>query len=163
VGGDWNKLTNALLGGWQFNGITTYQTGTPLSISANNVAGLFNPRGLANNSGRSGKLSGDIHGRLTRYFDTSVFSQPPAFSFGSTQPTSPDLRSPGVRNWDLSIFKEFNPRERLTVQFRAEAFNAFNTVRFGSPNTSVTSNQFGQISTQANSPRQIQFGLKLLF
>jgi len=68
-----------------------------------------------------------------------------------------------VRNWDLSVFKEFQPQERMTLQFRLEAFNAFNTVRFGSPNTSVTSGQFGQISTQANSPRQLQLGLKLLF
>lgn len=164
-GSGWNKWVNALLGLWQVNGITTYQTGTPLSISANNTAGIFNPRLLANNNGRSGKLTGDIHNRLNRYFDTSVFSQPPPFSFGNTTPYSPDLRSPGVRNWDLSVFKEFRlPRwEQGTLQFRAEAFNAFNTVRFGSPDTSVTSRNFGVISTQANSPRQLQFGLKLLF
>ena len=104
-----------------------------------------------------------MHDRLNRYFDTSVFSQPAAFTFGNTQPTSPDLRSPSIRNWDLSIFKEWRVLERATLQFRTEAFNAFNTVRFGSPNTTVTSNQFGVVSTQANSPRQIQFGLKLLF
>jgi hypothetical protein len=118
---------------------------------------------LANNNGASAKLSGDIHDRLLRYFDTSVFSQPAAFTFGNTQPSSPDLRAPGIRNWDLSIFKDFALRERLRLQFRAETFNSFNTVRFGSPNTSVTSNQFGQISSQANSPRQVQFGLKLIW
>lgn len=163
IGGGWNRATNAVLGGWQFNGFTTFQSGTPLSISGNNVAGIFNPRGLANNNGRSAKLTGDVHDRLLKYFDTSVFSQPAAFTFGNTQPSSPDLRSPGIRNWDLSMFKEFDLTEKLRMQFRTEAFNAFNTVRFGSPNTSVTSNQFGQISTQANSPRQIQFGLKLMF
>lgn len=162
-GSSWHPAVNTVLGGWQINGFTNYQTGTPLSITGNNVAGIFNPRGLANNNGKSAKLSGDIHDRLLRYFDTSVFSQPASFTFGNTQPTSPDLRSPGIRNWDLSIFKDFDLTERLRLQFRAEAFNAFNTVRFGSPNTSVTSNQFGQISTQANSPRQIQFGLKLYF
>jgi hypothetical protein len=163
VGANWNRVTDAVLGGWQVNGFTTFQTGTPLQISANNVAGIFNPIGLANNNGKSAKLSGDIHNRLLRYFDTSVFSQPAAFTFGNTQPYSPDLRSPGVQNWDLSVFKDFVLTENFKLQFRTEAFNAFNTVRFGSPNTSVTSNQFGQISTQANSPRQIQFGMKLLF
>lgn len=54
-------------------------------------------------------------------------------------------------------------RERLTVEFRAEAFNILNQVVFGTPNTTLTSNQFGVISSQANTPRQIQFGLKLLF
>lgn len=162
-GADWNAFTNAVLGGWQVNGFTTFQSGTPLSISGNNVAGIFNPRGLANNNGKSAKLEGDVHDRLLRYFDTSVFSQPAAFTFGNTQPTSPDLRGHSVRNWDLSVFKDFRLTERYRLQFRTEAFNAFNTVRFGNPNTSVTSNQFGQISTQANSPRQIQFALKLLF
>jgi len=49
------------------------------------------------------------------------------------------------------------------VQFRAEALNAFNTPRFSGPNTSVTSSSFGVVSSQANAPRQIQFGLKVLF
>lgn len=162
-GASWNTLTDTVLGGWQFNGFTTYQTGTPLSISANNVAGLFNPRGLPNSNGQNPKLSGDVHDRLLKYFDTSVYSQPAAFTMGNTQPTSPQLRSPTVRNWDLSIFKDFRLWEGFSLQFRAETFNSLNAVRFGSPNTSVTSNQFGQISSQSNSPRQVQFGLKLLF
>ena len=44
-----------------------------------------------------------------------------------------------VRNWDLSLFKQFQVTEGSVVQFRAEYFNAFNTPRFGNPNTSVTS------------------------
>ncbi|MFN7937468.1 MAG: TonB-dependent receptor [Bryobacteraceae bacterium] len=162
-GHDWSTVPNWIFGGWQMNGFTTLQSGTPLSISANNVAGIFNSRGLANNNGQSAKLTGDVHDRLNRYFDTSVFSQPAAFTFGNTQPSSPDLRSPSVRNWDLSVFKDFPVREAWRLQFRAEAFNAFNTVRFGSPNTTVTSNQFGQVTTQSNSPRQLQFALKLIF
>jgi hypothetical protein len=162
-GADWAGATNFVLGGWQVNGFTTFQSGTPLQITANNVAGLFNPIGLANNNGRSGKLTGEITDRLDRYFDPTVYSQPVAFTFGNMSVYAPDLRSPGIRNWDLSIFKEWRLMEKATVQFRTEAFNAFNTVRFGSPNTTVTSNQFGVISTQANSPRQVQFGLKLLF
>jgi len=51
----------------------------------------------------------------------------------------------------------------MTVQFRAEAFNILNQVVFGMPNTTLNSNQFGVISSQANSPRTIQFGLKLQF
>ena len=134
-----------------------------LSITANNVSGIFSPRQNANNNGSSGKLSGDIHDRLDRYFDTSVFSQPAAFTFGNMSNRIADLRAPGIANWDISAFKEFQMRESWTLQFRSEFLNAFNTVRFGAPNTSVASNQFGVISTQANSPRQIQFGLKLLW
>jgi hypothetical protein len=155
---------NWLLGGWQFNGITMLQTGTPLAISANNTAGLFAVKTRANNNVTSGKLDGSVDSRLNRYFDTSVFSQPSPFTFGTVGERLPDIRSDGVRNFDLSLFKEFSTlRERLRVQFRAEALNAFNTPRFGSPNTSVTSSSFGIISSQANTPRQTQFGLKFLW
>ena len=78
-------------------------------------------------------------------------------------PRVSDLRNDGVFNYDLSVFKNFHATERLNIQFRAEGLNAFNTPRFGSPNTSVTSSSFGVITGQANSPRQIQFGLKALF
>lgn len=152
-----------LLGGWQVNGIATYQTGTPLIISANNTSGLFARRTLPNNNGQSGAKSGPVQDRLDAYFDTSVFSQPAPFTFGNHSLYSPDIRSDATRNWDLSLFKEFRIRERVTTQFRAEAFNAFNTVRFGNPSTSVTASNFGVVASQANSPRQIQFGLKFLF
>ncbi len=154
---------NWVLGGWQFNGITTLQSGGPLSISASNVSGLGNPVERANNNGHPAALSGDVHQRLNRYFDTSVFSQPAPFTLGNVSPYISNLRAPYVNNFDLSLFKEFFPREYLRIQFRAEFLNAFNRVQFSAPNTSVTSTSFGVISSQANSPRQIQFGLKLLF
>jgi hypothetical protein len=152
-----------VLGGWQFNGITTFQSGTPLSLSASNTAGLFNPLTRANNNGKSAKLSGPVHERLNRYFDTSVFSQPAPFTFGNVGATLPDVRNDGVKNFDFSLFKQFSPLEKLKVQFRVEALNAFNTPRFGSPNTSVTSTTFGVITSQANTPRQMQFAIKLLW
>ncbi|HEU0185935.1 MAG TPA: hypothetical protein VFS27_11515 [Blastocatellia bacterium] len=96
-------------------------------------------------------------------FSTLGRNRPPApFTFGNVGPTI-NLRNDGVRNFDLSLFKQFAPLERLRVQFRVEALNAFNTPRFGSPNTNVTSTTFGQITSQANTPRQLQFGLKLLW
>jgi len=156
---------NFFLGGWQFNGITAFQSGTPLSISANNSAGLFNPVTRPNSTGRSGLLAGKVDQRLGRYFDTTAYAQPVQFTFGNLSPRLPDIRNDGIRNWDLSLFKDFAvlAENRLTAQFRAEFLNAFNTPRFGGPNTSVTSSSFGVISSQANAPRQIQFGLKLLW
>jgi hypothetical protein len=154
---------NWILGGWQFNGITTLQSGTPLAISANNVSGLGNPTERANNNGQSAALTGDIHNRLNKYFETSDFSQPAAFTLGNTAAYISNLRTQYVNNWDLSLFKEFLPRENIHVQFRAEFLNAFNRVLFGGPNTSVTATTFGVITSQGNSPRQLQFGLKILF
>ncbi|QQS46370.1 MAG: TonB-dependent receptor [Acidobacteriota bacterium] len=161
-GSDAPGILNAFIGGWQFNGITTFQSGTPLSISANNTAGLFNPLTRPNTNGNNPKLDGPVHERLSKYFDTSVYSQPAPFTFGNAGATV-GIRNDGIRSFDLSLFKEFAPIERMKVQFRVEALNAFNTPRFGSPNTSVTSNTFGQITSQANAPRQLQFGLKLLW
>jgi hypothetical protein len=102
-------------------------------------------------------------GRLNEYFDTSVFSQPAPFTFGNVGRTLPDVRKPGMNNFDFSLFKNLHPLEKLTLQLRAEAFNVFNRVQFGAPNAVLSSGQFGVISSQANTPRQIQFALKLLF
>lgn len=73
------------------------------------------------------------------------------------------MRNPGTRNLDLSLFKSFTVTEKLRTEFRAEAFNAFNTPVFGGPNGSVTSSAFGVISSQASSPRQVQMALNVLF
>jgi hypothetical protein len=162
-GQSWSPWLNAIAGGWQFNGITVFQSGTTLALSASNTAGIFNPVTRANNNGRSGKREGPVDERLDAYFDKSVYSPPPAFTFGNVSTRLPDIRNDGVHNFDLSIFKEFGVAEGVKVQFRTEMLNAFNTPRFGSPNTTVTAAAFGVISSQANAPRQVQFGLKILW
>jgi hypothetical protein len=53
--------------------------------------------------------------------------------------------------------------ERLRAELRGEAFNAFNTPAFSGPDAGVSDPTFGVITSQANSPRQIQVALKLLF
>lgn len=162
-GSNWSKPLDLILGQWQFNGISTFQTGTPLAVSASNSAGLFNPLTRPDNNGTSAKLSGPVHQRLNRYLNMDVFTQPAPFRFGNVTGRLPDVRNDGVRNFDLSLFKDFRFTERLRLQFRGEFLNAFNTPRFGGPNTSVTSSARGVITSQANAPRQIQFGLKLLW
>ena len=162
-GAGWNRVADSLLGGWQINGITTLQTGQPLIISAQDTSFAGGAAFRANNNGRSAKLSGPVHERLDRYFDTSVFSQPAPFTLGNVGRTLPDVRGPGTTNHDFSLFKNFRAREWMTVQFRGEFFNLFNTPAFGFPDQNANSVQFGRITSQANAPRQVQFGLKLLF
>jgi hypothetical protein len=164
LGKNWNRAIDALIGGWQMNGIYTFQTGFPISVTAvNNCTNCGINTLRPNNNGQSAELSGPVSQRLSKYFNTSVFTQPAAFTLGNTGRTLPDVRAPSFENTDFSLFKLFKPVERLTVEFRAEAFNILNQVVFGMPNTSINSNQFGVISAQANSPRAVQFGLKLLF
>ncbi|MBL8229171.1 MAG: TonB-dependent receptor [Bryobacterales bacterium] len=162
-GGNWSRWMDIAVGNWQVNGLSTLSTGTPIGMSASNNAGIFNQAIRANNNGRSGKLTGPVQDRLLAYFDRSVYSQPGQFSFGNMGPRLPDIRNDGIYNFDLSLFKNFHITERLNAQLRGEALNAFNTPRFGGPNTSVTSSSFGVITSQANAPRQIQLGLKFMF
>ena len=152
------------LGGWQVNGIISLQSGSPLGISARNTAGLFTEAFRANGNGNNPELHIDAHDRLNRWFDTSVFSQPAPFTLGNLSPLIAGLRNHHINNSDLSLFKVFTLTERLRLQFRAEAFNAFNRVRFSSPNTDVNGGaNFGRVTSQSNDPRQIQFGMKLLW
>ena len=163
-GANSNRVLDSLLGGWQVNAIATYQTGFPISVTTQNTCTNCGINTLRpNNNGHSAALSGPISGRLNGYLDASVFSQPAPFTLGNTGRTLPDVRAPSHQNIDFWLFQEFSVRERLTAQFRAEAFNLLNQVVFGMPNTVLTSGQFGAINSQANGPRSIQFGLKLLF
>lgn len=163
-GGNMSVLEDVLLGGWQVNGITTIQGGTPLQISASNSLSSFGFQTLyANTNFQNASLQGDIHKRLNRYFNTSNFSQPAAFTLGNGPAYYNNLRGPGLNSTDLSFFKEFGAAERIKAEFRAEAFNILNHVQFSNPDTGVTDTNFGVITSQANSPRQLQFGLKLMF
>ena len=162
-GGSAPAVLDAILGGWQANGVITLQSGAPLTITASNTAGLFNPVTRANWNGQDPRLDGPADERLQRWFNTSVFSQPPAFTFGNAGATSALVRSHGVKNLDLSFFKHFSLPGRVRLQTRIEAFNALNRVQFGSPNLGVTSSSFGVVASQANTPRQMQFGVKALW
>ena len=163
LGASWNRLVDALVGGWQTNGILTFQKGQPLALTTQNTSNSGSNVLRPNSLGRSAKLDGPVEARLTRYFDTSAFSQPAPFSFGTVIRTLPDVRGPGQKNIDFSLFKNFGLVERMSLQFRAEAFNLTNTPGFDFPNQNFSAVQFGQITGTANSARQVQFGLKLLF
>ena len=68
-----------------------------------------------------------------------------------------------TKNLDLSLFKNFQITERFRLAFRAEAFNLTNTPVFGAPGTTVNGANFGIITGQSNTPRNLQLGLKLVF
>lgn len=158
------KPVDFILGGWQINGIVTFSKGIPLQINNGANNSQINSNGQRpNNNGQSGEKSGPIADRLLSYFDQSVFSQAGNFTFGNTSRTSPNLRTPGIHNLDFSMFKSFKYRERLSTQFRAEAYNLTNSPTWASPNTNVTAvGTFGTI-TSANGQRRLQLALKLNF
>ncbi len=157
-------VARAIAGNWQINGISTFRTGVPLSLTmaANTLFNFGGPQ-RPNWTGNSGEYDGRIASRINRYFDPLVYSAPQPYNYGNTPRFLSNLRGPGVMNFDVSVFKNFPVFERFTVQFRAEAFNIANRAEFGLPNTSIGSPAAGVITNQANSPRDIQFGLKFLF
>jgi hypothetical protein len=157
-------VLEAIIGGWQGNGIYTYRTGIPLQIGNGvNQTNLGSPGQRPNDNGKSAKLTGAVKDRLNQYFDTTVFSQAGIFTFGNTSRTSPDLRMPSLHNIDFSIFKNFTIRERVTLRYAAEFYNGTNTPLWASPGTTVNAaSGFGQI-TSASAQRVCQMALKLLF
>jgi hypothetical protein len=159
--GDVHRALKLALGGWQLNGITTFQSGQPvvLTNAVPTTSGATRPH----NIGRSARKDGRVHDRLTAFFDTTAFTAPGPFEFGSTSRTLPDIRTDGVRNFDISLFKNFTITEKSTLQLRGEFFNLFNTVRFDAPNGGFGNPGFGSINAQENLPRNVQLALRFSF
>jgi hypothetical protein len=153
-------LAGHLLGVWQISGITSYGSGMPLVITGPSNTRLPGVSAVALRQ-RSAALP-DGEQSIDRWFDTSAFLSAPAFSRGNDSRTQPDLRTPGVSTWDMSIARNQRIRESVNFQIRGELFNAFNTPQFNAPDGSVTSAQFGRITSAASS-RVLQIGLRLAF
>lgn len=150
-----------IAGGWQIGAILSAFSGGPLGISSA-VNTTFSQGGgqRPNWNGVSSKLDNPTP---DRWFDTSVFSAAPPYTFGNAPRTFGGSRIDGTGNLDLSLIKNTALREKLRLQFRAEFFNLTNTPQFGPPNTAFGSPQFGIVAAQGNQPRIIQFALKLLY
>jgi hypothetical protein len=158
-----NAFTNKLISGWQGNTIVQWDTGTPIVLgAANDESGLLGAPKRPNEAPGNAKLG---HPTRAKWFNTSLFSQPAPFTLGNAPITLANVRNPGVVNADISAFKNnyIGPAERYNIQFRVESFNALNHPQFNGPDTGVNDGTFGEITSQANSPRTVQLALKLLF
>ena len=162
LAGNLPNSLNALVSGWQFNGISTFETGTPVVI-----LGITGTTGLGNVVNRP-DITGDpkvANPTLNHWFNTSAFSPAPNYTYGTAPRTLSNVRNPGVCEQDLSLFKNtyFGAEKRFNVQFRLEAFNAFNTAQFGVPGDYEGGGNFGVITSDALPPRQVQLALKFIF
>ncbi len=169
-------VAGALLAGWQTNGIISLRTGFPFSVAGGNLntGGGTRPDRVAD-----GRL-GDAANR-EKWFDPTAFrrtecnipNRAELCHYGNAGPGI--LTSPGQRNFDLSLYKNWRLAaisEAARLQFRGEFFNAFNTPQFGVPNGIgwVTADsvipdgvRMGEIRNLRLPMRVIQFGLKLYF
>ncbi len=172
-----NGLMGEVLNGWQLNGILTMSSGYPFSIEENRTAQV-NAIGNRDNLRPSLIAGGNNNpikkGNPDTYVDASQFVLAPVGTFGNLGRNT--VISPGLVQFDGSLFKNFTVVENHKVQFRAEFFNLFNRPNFGAPvgnngpnnallvNADGTPNaNFGQISYTRTSARQIQLALRYTF
>jgi hypothetical protein len=154
-----HPVVETILGGWSVGSIVTWASNVPFNLT---VQG--NP---ANSAGINVVNRPDVVGTaysgertLSRDFNTSAFVANRQFQYGNAGRNL--LRQRAHFNWDFSALKSFQLAERLRLQFRFEGFSFSNTPRFGAPGAVVGTAQFGVI-TSAATPRNLQFGLKLIW
>jgi len=146
----------ALLGDWQFSGITTFSTGRPFTVFLN--TGVNNGAPSWPNRIGSGKLDNPT---VDKWFNTADFVAPPPNTYGSSGRGV--LYAPGHTNFDVALAKRIPIKGSAKVQLRADAFNLFNHPSFGFPNANIGSPTAGKITTTLNDNRILQLALKLEF
>jgi hypothetical protein len=183
-------IINKAIEGWQLQGITTWESGVPLTIVANRATvnqananlnpvqllpgvtpeqirentGVFRtPAGVFFINPALLNISLNAAGAVSQ--DTvkaGLLASPAPGQFGNFPRNF--LSGPRFFQTDFSIIKKTKIKERLTAEFRAEMFNVFNNVNFASPgNITFDSTSFGQLTTLVGSPRIVQFGMRLTF
>ena len=180
-----SNILGKALGGWQVSGIIQKQTGTPTSVGKGtdyvgvgldgslaggvgqywvyNGSGINYAKNIITNTGNPGADSNywftttDSSGKL-------LFSQPTAGTFNHQQGIRDLIYNPGFNNVNLGLFKKFAITERTGLQFRAEAFDAFNHPNWGGVNTDPTNlNTFGKVTGKSGDVRNLQLSLRLYF
>lgn len=157
-GAEWGPVSNAVLGGWSVAGILTATSGQPRSVTVQgdpaNTGGINRPNLVGDPTLPRGERT------IERWFNADAFVRNDPFTFGNAGRNI--IIDPGRVNLDLAAYKQLQLTDGVRMQLRFEAFNATNTPHFGAPNTVLGNPNFGTI-TSAGRPRNLQFGLKLIF
>jgi len=153
-----NGFVNAVLGGWQMQGIMVLHSGLPFTPTISRDVSNTGIGGQLPNRIASGQLSGPTIGG---WFDKTAFAVPASYTYGNSG--SYILRANKFKNLDFSLFKTFQVSERGRIEFRAEAFNLTNSPTFSSPGTNIDLASGGVVTSTLSAPRNIQLALKLSF
>ncbi len=168
-------VTDKVVSGWGIDGVTTFQRGFPLKVSWSGPATALENASLGVSNVRPDVVAGCSKGgsrTLTSWFNTNCFAPPPQWGFGTESRVDDSLRADGINNFDFAIFKRTTITERIGLEFRTEFFDLFNHPQFGFPGTNFnpaagdnSANGFGTVTSTntGNTPRLIQFALKLVF
>lgn len=154
---------NTLISGWQLSGITTFQSGFPFTVEFD---------GDFLNTGSSGARPDAVPGvnpvlpsgqrSPAHYLNLAAFAIPTTIRYGTLGRNT--VIGPGIKVVDLGILKTTPLRgDRARVQFRAELFNFANHPNLSQPHRFIDDSDFGTITSQSTTPREIQFALKIIF
>lgn len=177
-GGNWNRLTDETLGGWELAANALFASGFPINVYQNGNDNLNTAADSYNYNGVS---------RVNQYFRPKTVNRSPMHWFGTDPPATPCTtagatidskgvacaygltafnqfgtsennteRAPGSKNIDLSLFKAFRTVREQNFKIRIDAFNAFNMVSLAAPRSRVGNGTYGQITSALSAPRQFQ-------
>jgi hypothetical protein len=160
-----NRPLRWVAGGWSAAMIASFRSGAPLTATAGtdfNLDGTNNDRPdlIGNPKLDASRPRNEV---VDMWFNTAAFSRTnsAARNFAGTAGRN-ILDGPGLKNFDMTLARNFRITEQKYLQFRAEGTNFFNIVNLGNPGLSANANTFGKI-TAARAMRQMQLGLKLVF
>ena len=157
-----SSLPKRLVNGWEIAGITRFSTGLPVALFGAFDNALTGTSGIdmPNFTGDL-QYAGDPRDNGHLWMTRQGFSVPPLGTFGGAPRRF--FHGPGLENWNLALHKDTTIREGLTLQIRAEFFNAFNHAQFNSPNGLVSGTTFGLITSVQAPPRIGQVAAKIIF
>jgi hypothetical protein len=164
-------ISHTLLGGWQFAGIMTSQSGGPFSVINGGFGDNAGTADGVSGNGSYADIVGDPHSTIDPscfaqgskghpLFNCAAYQQPQGLTFGNSGRNS--LNYPHRTNFDMSVYKIFKPTEKIQLQFRAEGFNIFNHTQWSAIDNYVGSSNF-LYPTGAHMARVLQFALRITF
>ncbi len=170
-------VSDKLLGGWGIAGFLEYGSGTPMNVGPGFSpipGGMGNRVWITSYDNWRAPVAGDEFDPFRdvwwnkdvfqRAADGRALTQAELYAgIGNAAKSNPKARSPWYLTENVSLSKDVSVTERVRATLRFEAFNLFNRVRWGGPSSTITASNFGQIRSQGNDPRRMQFGAKVTF
>lgn len=159
-----------LLGGWQANGIITFQSGMPINVKLQTDVANIGTSGVGPqrpnyvHPGSANCSRGSFVRGNKSCIDVTAYAQPAPFTFGNVHRN--DIYGPGYENVNFSLFKNFEIHEDVKFQFRIETFNLLNHPSPANPtsgNLSLGTSSFGTITTVQGAARVLQIAGKINF
>jgi hypothetical protein len=154
-----------VLGGWRLAAVQNYSSGFPIGVTTSATPlPIFNltnrPNVVPGADWRAPIAGKEFDPKVDKWLNKAAFTAPVG-QLGNAPRRNGDVRRPWNLTENISIAKTIGVTSQMRIDVRAEAFNVFNRIVWGAPNSDFNNTNFGLVNSLGNSPRQMQFGLKL--